>query len=146
MSVRADPSITARSAALGDPIAPGDTRFYQVYYRDAAGAFCPPETFNATNGVRNNIGVWVDCQDGIHEVVDDLRLLVPLNLGAACGRLEATEEWLITAFGIKVIGDDKQLMAVEGELARRERIGCAIVACCAFVSLAIFGLFRSWTP
>jgi len=50
--VGADPSITARSAALGNPIAPGDTRFYQVYYRDAAGTFCPPETFNATNGVR----------------------------------------------------------------------------------------------
>jgi len=47
-----DPSITARSAALGAPILPGDTRYYQVYYRDSAAAFCPPETFNATNGVR----------------------------------------------------------------------------------------------
>lgn len=50
--IAGDPSITARSAALGDPISPGDTRFYQVYYRDAAGPFCPPQTFNATNGVR----------------------------------------------------------------------------------------------
>jgi Tol biopolymer transport system component len=47
-----DPSITARSAALGDPISPGDTRYYQVYYRDPTAGFCPPETFNATNGSR----------------------------------------------------------------------------------------------
>ena len=26
-------------------------RYYQAYYRNAAGAFCPPETFNVTNGV-----------------------------------------------------------------------------------------------
>ena len=30
----------------------GDTRYYQAYYRNAAAAFCPPETFNATNGWR----------------------------------------------------------------------------------------------
>jgi hypothetical protein len=48
--LQGDPSITARSAALGAPILPGDTRYYQVYYRDSAAAFCPPETFNATNG------------------------------------------------------------------------------------------------
>jgi hypothetical protein len=55
---RGDPSVTARSAALGDPIAPGSTRYYQTYYRDPNPSFCPvpPEalgdTFNSSNGVR----------------------------------------------------------------------------------------------
>jgi len=50
-----DPSISARSAALGDPIATGTVRYYQVYYRDASSSFCPPpsgSTFNASNGLR----------------------------------------------------------------------------------------------
>jgi hypothetical protein len=50
-----DPSITSRSAALGDPIAPGATRLYQVYYRDPNPNFCPAptgSTFNVSNGVR----------------------------------------------------------------------------------------------
>lgn len=46
-----DPSITARSAALGDPIAPGSVRWYQVYYRDPSAIFCPPNTWNVSNGV-----------------------------------------------------------------------------------------------
>lgn len=37
-----DQSISARSAALGDAIAVGSTRFYQVYYRDSSASFCPP--------------------------------------------------------------------------------------------------------
>ena len=48
-----DPSITARSAALGDPIASGATRYYQTYYRDPDPAFCTApsgNTFNVTNG------------------------------------------------------------------------------------------------
>jgi hypothetical protein len=48
-----DLAITARSAALGDPIQPGDTRWYAVYYRDPSPVFCPTppgSTFNATNG------------------------------------------------------------------------------------------------
>jgi hypothetical protein len=36
-----DLSISARSAALGDPLAPGATRYYQVYYRDPSASFCP---------------------------------------------------------------------------------------------------------
>src|SRR4029077_11024838 len=36
-----DPSVSARSASLGDPIAPGSTRYYQTYYRDPNLAFCP---------------------------------------------------------------------------------------------------------
>jgi len=47
-----DLPITARSAALGDPIGAGETRHYFAYYRDPSGTFCPPPsgaTFNATN-------------------------------------------------------------------------------------------------
>ncbi len=29
----------------------GATRFYQTYYRNAAASFCPPATFNVTNGI-----------------------------------------------------------------------------------------------
>jgi len=48
-----DPSIRARSAALGDPIAPGSFRYYQVYYRDPDPNFCSwsRSTFNASNAV-----------------------------------------------------------------------------------------------
>ena len=48
-----DPSITSRSAALGDPIQPGATRYYQTYYRDPDPSFCPAPaggTFNVTSG------------------------------------------------------------------------------------------------
>ena len=47
--------ITVRSAALGDPLAPGDVRVYQVYYRDPALAFCPApqgDAWNVTNALR----------------------------------------------------------------------------------------------
>ena len=49
-----DPSISTRSAVLGDPLAPGSTRFYQTYYRDADLSFCPGpagSTFNISNAV-----------------------------------------------------------------------------------------------
>ena len=52
-----DPSVSARSAALGDPLSPGSTRFYSVYYRDGASWFCPPPagaTFNVTNAYQLN--------------------------------------------------------------------------------------------
>lgn len=48
-----DPSITTRSAAAGDPLAPGAVRYYQTYYRDPDPAFCPTppgNTFNSSNG------------------------------------------------------------------------------------------------
>jgi hypothetical protein len=48
-----DPSISAMSAALGDPIAPGSTRYYQTYYRDANLAFCAApsgDSFNISGG------------------------------------------------------------------------------------------------
>jgi Tol biopolymer transport system component len=50
-----DLSVSARSAALGDPISPGTTRGYYVFYRDPDPNFCPTpfgSTFNTTNGVR----------------------------------------------------------------------------------------------
>ena len=47
-----DPSITVRSAQLGDTIPAGGTRYYQVYYRDPNTGWCPSLTFNVTNGVR----------------------------------------------------------------------------------------------
>lgn len=47
-----DPTVSARSAALGDPISPASTRYYYVYYRDPNPGFCPTATFNATNSLR----------------------------------------------------------------------------------------------
>jgi hypothetical protein len=49
-----DLSISARSAALGDPLAPGTTRVYHVIYRDPDPLFCPfplGATFNITGGM-----------------------------------------------------------------------------------------------
>jgi len=50
-----DPSISARSAARGDPIAPGEARIYHAFYRDPDPSFCPMpsgSTFNTTNALR----------------------------------------------------------------------------------------------
>ena len=44
-----DPSITSRSASLGDPLLPGSLRTYQVHYRDDDTGFCPPPQGNAFN-------------------------------------------------------------------------------------------------
>ncbi|MBK7644765.1 MAG: hypothetical protein IPJ19_17270 [Planctomycetes bacterium] len=49
-----DPSISARSAALGDTLTSGTTRWYQVYYRDPNPGFCPApqgSTWNVTNAI-----------------------------------------------------------------------------------------------
>jgi len=45
-----DPTVSARSAALGDPILPGETRWYLVYYRDplVLGGCPATSTFNST--------------------------------------------------------------------------------------------------
>ncbi|MFN0008129.1 MAG: hypothetical protein ACKVXR_09500 [Planctomycetota bacterium] len=51
----AELSITARSAQLNHPIAPGSTRYYQVAYRDGSQTWCPLPTgsaFNASNGLK----------------------------------------------------------------------------------------------
>jgi hypothetical protein len=49
-----DLPITAQSAALGDPIPSGATRYYQVYYRDPLLSFCPSpsgDSWNVGNAV-----------------------------------------------------------------------------------------------
>jgi len=33
-------------------VASGNTRYYQVHYRNPNAGFCPPETFNISNGYR----------------------------------------------------------------------------------------------
>jgi hypothetical protein len=53
-----DLSITAQSAALGDPIPSGGTRFYQVYYRDPSLTFCPAPTGNTFNVSNGRTIVW----------------------------------------------------------------------------------------
>ena len=45
-------ALRARSALLGDPIAAGSSRFYQVLYRDPQPAFCTPEAWNASSALR----------------------------------------------------------------------------------------------
>jgi len=47
-----EPSISQRSAALGDPLTAGAVRHYQVWYRDGASGFCTPAVSNVTNGLR----------------------------------------------------------------------------------------------
>ncbi len=50
-----DPSVSTRSAALGDTIVSGTQRWYQVYSRDPSATFCPApggSTFNISNGQR----------------------------------------------------------------------------------------------
>ncbi len=53
--VAGDPSVTTQSAALGDPISSGQTRWYQAYYRDASASFCPApqgSTYNISSALR----------------------------------------------------------------------------------------------
>ena len=45
-----DPSITTRSASLGEPLLPGDVRVYQVVYRDPSVAFCARPSFDVSRG------------------------------------------------------------------------------------------------
>jgi len=33
-------------------VATGNTRYYQLHYRNPNAGFCPPETFNISNGYR----------------------------------------------------------------------------------------------
>lgn len=46
------PSVSARGGVVPGS---GSIRYYQTYYRNPAAAFCPPSTFNMTNGV---VVVW----------------------------------------------------------------------------------------
>ncbi len=48
------PSISARSAALGDALGANTTRYYQTYYRDPSSTFCPApsgSTWNISSGL-----------------------------------------------------------------------------------------------
>ena len=47
-------TVSARSAALMDPLTAGSIRYYDVFYRDSA-PYCTSATFNVTNAVRT---VW----------------------------------------------------------------------------------------
>jgi hypothetical protein len=47
-----DPSISMRSAALGNPIPPGAVRYYQVWYRDPSISYCNGLFYNVSNGAR----------------------------------------------------------------------------------------------
>ena len=50
-----DPSVSLRSAQLGDVLAPGSQRVYQVYYRDPDPLFCAApagNTWNVSNALR----------------------------------------------------------------------------------------------
>ncbi len=44
-----DPTVSDRGSVTPGS---GAVRYYQTYYRNAAAAFCPPATFNVTNGVQ----------------------------------------------------------------------------------------------
>ncbi len=49
------PSVSTRSAQLGDPLAPGDVRGYQAWYRDVNPSFCAPPNganWNLSNALR----------------------------------------------------------------------------------------------
>lgn len=49
-----DPSVSARSAALNDPLAAGSLRCLQTYYRDPNASYCPApsgSTFNVSSGL-----------------------------------------------------------------------------------------------
>jgi glucose/arabinose dehydrogenase len=50
-----DPSVSARSAAMGAPISGGSIRIYQTYYRDRSSTFCPDppgSAFNSSGALR----------------------------------------------------------------------------------------------
>ena len=53
-----DPSISARSATLGDPIPAGGTRVYMTYYRDPSMGYCPAPTGNTFNSTQAILLVW----------------------------------------------------------------------------------------
>lgn len=53
-----DPSISERSALLGDPLGAGTTRYYQTYYRDPAASFCPPPAGNSWNVTNGLVVTW----------------------------------------------------------------------------------------
>ena len=53
-----DPSISARSAALGFPIAPGIVLYCQTHYRDPSATFCHAPQANRWNGSNGAVIRW----------------------------------------------------------------------------------------
>lgn len=53
-----DPSLSVRSSALGDPLGPGQMRWYQTYYRDPVLGFCPNPPGNSWNVSSGQSVTW----------------------------------------------------------------------------------------
>jgi Tol biopolymer transport system component len=53
-----DPSISTRSATLGDVLSAGATRYYQTYYRDPDPAFCAAPSGNSWNISAGLVVLW----------------------------------------------------------------------------------------
>lgn len=53
-----DPSVSARSATLGDPIQAGTERWYQTWYRDNSPTFCPSPPGGVSNVSSGVIVSW----------------------------------------------------------------------------------------
>ena len=53
-----DSSVSARSAALGDVLSAGATRYHQAYYRDPSTSFCPAPTGNLWNISSGLVVTW----------------------------------------------------------------------------------------
>ena len=68
-----------------------------------------------------HVGRRVLRQDLVDEIVDDRRLLHPLDLGDALGRPKAPKQWLVSTLRVGVVVDDEQGLAGVGEL-RCERL------------------------
>ena len=66
----------------------------------------------------DDVGVCIDGEDRVDEVVEDLRLLMALDLGATVRRLEPPEQRLVGALRVEVVGDQEERLAAVGELAR----------------------------
>jgi hypothetical protein len=54
----AETHVSVQSANLGDAIAPGETRYYQTYYRDASTTFCASPVGNTWNVSNGRVVVW----------------------------------------------------------------------------------------
>ncbi len=73
----------------------------------------------------DDLGIRIDGEDRVGEVVDDLGLLEALGLAGQRRRLEAAEEGLVAALGVEVVGHREEVVAVEGELAN-ERLAARV--------------------
>ncbi len=54
-----DASVSARSAALNDPLAAGSVRYLQTYYRDPSASFCPSPTGSTYNISSGLVVTWL---------------------------------------------------------------------------------------